>query len=301
MQNDEDDGDGELRLGESLAPDRPVDVTGAPARARRAARRAARFRRSPTTAFCPIARPWPCRPRRQRRVDVPAAGRLAERVRLDARPRRRLVPDRAHGRVGPGLAALPAGHDGPGDELEHRRGLGHRPRRAADRQLASRTRALPHPPPRPDRLRRRPRAAAHGPLRQRRGRDHARLRAGARLRPPAGAVGVHQRRLPRGQGDRRRLGRRAAPDHRPAPRLRGGAGEGAPPDEGGRAGLLRAVLVRARAASDLRRGLQAPGVDRPPLAALARPRRLPRPPVAHVPAAQRAHAQGAHLRPHRAR
>ena len=37
-------------------------------------------------------------------------------------------------------------------------------------------------------------------------------------------------------------------------------------------------------------------LDRPPLAALARPRRLPRPPVAQLPAAQRADAQGPDLR-----
>ena len=48
--------------------------------------------------------------------------------------------------------------------------------------------------------------------------------------------------------------------------------------------------------TDLRRRLQAAGVDRPPLAALAGPRPVPRPPVAQLPAAQRADAQGAHLR-----
>ncbi len=47
------------------------------------------------------------------------------------------------------------------------------------------------------------------------------------------------------------------------------------------------VLVRARPAQDLRGRLRAPGLDRAPLAALARPRRVPRPPVAHLPPAQR--------------
>ena len=42
-------------------------------------------------------------------------------------------------------------------------------------------------------------------------------------------------------------------------------------------------------------------LDGAPLAALARPRRLPRPPVADPPAAQRAHAEGPDLRPDRAR
>ena len=46
----------------------------------------------------------------------------------------------------------------------------------------------------------------------------------------------------------------------------------------------------------LRRGLPAPGLDRAPLAALAGPRPLPRPPVARVPRAFRADAQGPHLR-----
>ena len=50
---------------------------------------------------------------------------------------------------------------------------------------------------------------------------------------------------------------------------------------------------------DLRRGLPAPGLDRAPLAALAGPRHLPRPPVAQLPAAQRADPQGPDLRPDR--
>ncbi len=49
----------------------------------------------------------------------------------------------------------------------------------------------------------------------------------------------------------------------------------------------------------LRGRLRPPGLDRPPLAALARPRRVPRPPVAHLPPAQRADAQGPVLRAHR--
>ena len=60
--------------------------------------------------------------------------------------------------------------------------------------------------------------------------------------------------------------------------------------------VLRAVVERAPRAADGRRGVRPAGLDRPSLAALARPRRLPRPPVAVGPAAQRADAQGAHLR-----
>ena len=55
------------------------------------------------------------------------------------------------------------------------------------------------------------------------------------------------------------------------------------------------------AAGGLRRGLPAPGLDRAPLAALARPRRLPRSPLAQLPGPQRADAQGPHLRADRAR
>ena len=69
----------------------------------------------------------------------------------------------------------------------------------------------------------------------------------------------------------------------------------------GEAVVLRAVVERARARRRLRGGLRAARLDRPPLAALARPRRLPRPPVARGPAALRAHAQGPHLRADRAR
>ena len=60
--------------------------------------------------------------------------------------------------------------------------------------------------------------------------------------------------------------------------------------------LLRAVVERAPRAAHLRRGLRAARLDRAPLAALARPRRVPRPSVARRPAALGAHAQGADLR-----
>ena len=89
---------------------------------------------------------------------------------------------------------------------------------------------------------------------------------------------------------------RAAPGERPQPRHRGPARHRAAPDEGGRAGLLRAVLDRAPGAAHVRGRLRPARLDRPPLAALARPRRVPRPPVAQRSAAQRAHAQGPHLR-----
>src|SRR3712207_9193827 len=49
----------------------------------------------------------------------------------------------------------------------------------------------------------------------------------------------------------------------------------------------------------LRRGVQEAGVDGPPLAALAGPGKVPRPPLARVPAAQCADTQGPYLLTHR--
>ena len=88
----------------------------------------------------------------------------------------------------------------------------------------------------------------------------------------------------------------ADPDHRHAARLRGRAGQRPHPAQGGRRPLRRPVVGRRAAADDLRRRVQAAGVDRAPLAALAGPRPVPRPPVAQLPAAQRADPQGADLR-----
>ena len=89
----------------------------------------------------------------------------------------------------------------------------------------------------------------------------------------------------------------AAPDHRPAPRLRGRAGRRPHAAQGGRlSGSARCRGASTRRPYDLRRGLRAAGLDRAPLAALAGPRRLPRPSVAQLPPAQRAHPEGADLR-----
>ena len=79
------------------------------------------------------------------------------------------------------------------------RRLDHRARRAPDRAVAPRARALAHPPPRADRLRRRPRAAADDPLRERRGPGDARLRPALRLRrASAGSWEYTGAGLPRG-------------------------------------------------------------------------------------------------------
>ena len=78
--------------------------------------------------------------------------------------------------------------------------------------------------------------------------------------------------------------------------LRGPARHRAHADQGGPDPLLRPRVVRAPRAADLRRGLSAARLDRSPLAALARPRPVPRPPVARTPAAERADAEGAVVR-----
>ena len=210
--------------------------------------------------------------------------------------------DAGYFRLGPTGVRVPAGrrylpgHDGARDELGDARRLDGRPRRAADRPVAPRQRPVAHAPPHADRLRRRPRPPAHGAVRQRRGPARARVRARVRLRRRAGQLGVRRGRLPRRGGARARLGHRAAHDHRPQPRDRGAAADRAAPHQGGRDVLLRAVVERAPGAAHLRRGLRAARVDRAPLAALARPRRVPRPPVARRPPALGADAQGAHVR-----
>ena len=230
---------------------------------------------------------------------VPAADGLPERVRGDAGPRRRPLPARARGRARAGRPPLPPRHDGAGDELGHARGLDHRPRRPPHRPLAPRGRPLRHPPARAHGLRRRPRPPAHRPLRQRPGAGRDGVRADVRLRPRARVVGVRERRLPRDGRPRARRRRRAAPHDRPEHRHRGPARHRAPPHEGRRGAVLRAVVERALPAAHDRRGRRGGYLDRPSLAALARPRQLPRPPVALRPPAQRAHAQGADLRAHR--
>ncbi len=233
----------------------------------------------------------------EHRVALPAPLRLAERLRGDARSRRRHVPARAGGRGGARRAPLPARHQRSGDELGHQQRLDHRARRAADRAVAPRARALPHPPARADRLRRRPRARATDPLRQRRGAGDARLRAALRLRALAGNVGVHRQHLPRGRLPRRaRRGVRADAHLRHEHGLRGPARYRPDADEGGRHDLRCPVLVRAPGAEHLRGGLRPARLDGAPLAALARPRHVPRPPMAHGAAAVGADPERALLR-----
>ena len=122
------------------------------------------------------------RAERERRVAVPAEDGLAERVRRDPRPRCRRLPARPGRCERPGRPTLHPGHDGPRDELGDADGLGHRPRCAEHRAVASRHRALAQPPALADRPRRRPRDAADDRVRPGLGGDQARVRARVRLR-----------------------------------------------------------------------------------------------------------------------
>ena len=107
-------------------------------------------------------------------------------------------------RLGPPTSrSRPAGATCPARWCSRRAGgratrLAHRARRAADRPVAPRGRALAHPPARAHRLRRRARPAAHRPLRQRRGAGRRSTASRCSTTAAAAAVGVHGRRLPRG-------------------------------------------------------------------------------------------------------
>ena len=91
----------------------------------------------------------------------------------------------------------------------------------------------------------------------------------------------------------------AAADHQPADRARGPRSAGTHPDEGGRRRVRRAELDQAPGAADLRRGRRQDVADHRVLAAVDQHRQLPRPPVAGIPAAQRAHAEGVDVLAHR--
>ncbi len=205
----------------------------------------------------------------------------------------RLGPDDVRGA---GRPPLPAGHERPRDELGDDERLDHRPRRPPDRPVAPRPRSLAHAQARADRLRRRPRPAPDDPVRERRGPGDDGLRPALRLRAQARPLGVLGAQLRRGNLHGRGLRDRAAPDDRHEHGLRGPARDRPDPDEGGRQAVRGAGLVRASGAADARGGLRPARLDRAPLAALARPRQLSRPPVAHPPAAGGADPQGAVIR-----
>ena len=161
------------------------------------------------------------RPVRQRRVALPTPARLAQRLRRDPRSRRGRLPLRPVRHPRPGRASLPAGDDGPRDELGLADRLDDRARRAPDRPVAAYRGALADAASPADRLRRQPCPAAHGALRERRDAADARLRAGLRLRPPSRHVELHRGRLPPGRVPIGRQRRRARAHERHEHRLRG--------------------------------------------------------------------------------
>ena len=156
--------------------------------------------------------------------------------------------------------------------------------------------AVAHPSPHPDGLGRRAHPAAHRAMRERHRRAGDELRAVVRLPPQRRQLGVlgaaPTARRSRGASQEPGLASDAAADHQPAHRAGGPRGPGPDPDERGRQRLRRAELVQAPGAADLRRGRRQDVADQRVLAAVDQHRRLPRPPVAVLPAAQRADAEG---------
>ena len=240
----------------------------------------------------------PGRAQRGGGVDVRAPPGLPQHLRGDARPRRRQLPARTLGRAGAGRAALPSRQPDDRDHLADAYGLADRARRADDGPLAQRGRALQDPPALPHRHGRRALPAADRQVRQRIGGPVGDLRADVRLRQRGTGLGVRRDGVRRGGGHLPgRIGRdHAAADHRPAARDRGAHRPGAHPDDRGRQRLRRAQLVLAAAAADLRGGRRPDVAHLGVLAAVDHPGRVPRPPVADPPAAQRADPQGPDLR-----
>ena len=145
-------------------------------------------------------------PERQRRVDVPAADGLAERVRR----RSSTATPAASGSVRPTSTSPPAGATYPGTMVletswETRMGWVIVRDALSIGPVAPRDRALAQPSALADRPRRRSRAAAADRVRPGLGRDQARVRAGVRLRRAGRRLGVHRarattRRWPRSEG-----------------------------------------------------------------------------------------------------
>ena len=229
---------------------------------------------------------------------MPAAARLAERLRRSAPPSGRHVRVRPLHRTRAEPPALPAGQPRARDHLADADRVAARPRLPRDAALGGRQAAGALPPP-ARRLRGGGSAAAHRDLHRRRRRRRAQLRAAVRLRARAGRVQLLQRGLREGPGGvgRHRPHGPARQQHAPGPRrsqvLRAHQAE-----RGGK--RIRGTLVgRERWADDAGGCVRAGLDDIRLLARLAEGRHLPRPPVALVPRAQRAHAQGPELRAHR--
>ena len=229
---------------------------------------------------------------------MPAALRLAERLRGDARPGRRVVQVRAARRGGAGRAPLRARHQRARDVVDVRYGMGRR-HRGADARGTSEDDAG-----RPGARAAHPRArAGAGPdraVRRGRGRARARLRPALRVRRHAGDVVARGAREPRDRARGRRRPARA-PDLRRRARARRRRRRRDAHAARGRGLLLRPRLGRpgAQRPRVARRRLGAGRGDGRVLARMAGRRALPRPPLARPPAALGADAQGADLRANR--
>ena len=227
-----------------------------------------------------------------------ATARFAQRVRGHPGSRRRALPDEPLRRLGPFRQALPAGQPDPGDHLADPHRLDDRPRHAGDGPMARHRDAVGDASPRADGLGRRAHPAAHRALRERHRRAGDGLRAVVRLPPGRRELGVLGQWL---WGSRcagqPRPGRApdAAADHQPAHRAGGPPGAGAHEAERGRQRLRRVEFFEASLAPDLRRGRRQDVDDQRVLAAMDQHRQLPGSPVAVVPAAQRADAEGPDL------
>ena len=241
------------------------------------------------------------RAERQRSSGCACRGWTApSRVRRDARPRRRRLPARARrtrrcpaaAATCPGTMVLETTWGTRTGWLIVRDVLLIGPWHHEDGALA-------HPPPLAHRLRRRPRPAAHDPLRQRVGRDAPRLRARcsttARSRPTWEYAGDGYHEAPRHGRGRPTSSSTLTTDLRLG--FEGARARARTHDARRRRRLRRAVVVastaRRRATTRPTSGSCAP---RDYWHEWLVARRVPRPPVAPVPAAQRADPEGPVLR-----
>ena len=227
-----------------------------------------------------------------------AAHGLAERLRRDSRSRCRQLPPRPGRRDGARRPPLPAGDDGARDELGDAHGLGDRPRRPVHRPLAPRGASA---------------RTVTGARRPTTTRSTCSLRT---VKCVQGSAEMHLDCEPAfDYGGLRPSGAYAGSGYHAATAVSEGMDARAARSstdlrlgfEGPRArartmlregdvAFVASRLVEAPAAGDLRGGLRAPGAHGALLAGVAQARHLPRPPLAHLPAAQRADAQGPDLR-----
>ena len=217
-------------------------------------------------------------------------------VRGDAGSRGRSLPARAGRCHRPRRSAVRPRDARPGDDVADADRMARDPRRPPRRSLVRRHAAGGRVRTATRRPRGRTHPAANRPVRERSRRAPDGLRSLAGFRTGGRHLGVRDRGLqPRALADR--AGRpAAAPHERPADGVRGQARACEHDDARRRRAVRRAVVVRSRAAAVVR-GRRRPDVaDAGVLARMAEPRRVPGPPLADPPAAERAHAQGPHVR-----